>query len=290
MKEINESENYSDEVQDIMSFIPNLVIRWGMSVLAIIFLTILAGSFIFKSPEIISAPMVLTTKNPPIALISKSTGKIDRLFVTEGQEVNEKDKIALINSPTDFNDYLLLKKELASCSAIPDWNEQVLAITLDEHLTLGDLQLTYGPFLKSRNNLRHYLIQNYLPQKIILVEKQIVKQNEYYQTLIRQKDIELKDLLLSERGFNRDSTLYQKRTISEADYEKSRQQFLTKKSSYIGYEAVLRETETAILQLQASKVELQMQHDRELADFRLILDEAKQNLESDIHKWKRNIL
>jgi len=73
-------EAHSEEVQDIMSFIPNHVIRWGLTVIFILFAMLVVGSYYFKSPEIIRAPMILTTKNPPVSLISKSTGKIDRLF------------------------------------------------------------------------------------------------------------------------------------------------------------------------------------------------------------------
>jgi len=283
-------ENHSEEVQDIMSVIPNRIIRWGLTVLFVIFIMLLVGSYLFKSPEIISAPMILTTKYPPVTLISKSTGKIDRLFAVDGQDVVEKQNIALINNPTDYNHYLTLKKELAASFSIPEWDKQVFAYDLSEHLTIGDLQSTYGPFLKSRSNFKHYLTQNFLPQKIELIDLQIVKQQEYYQTLVRQKEVQQNDLDLSEKSFNRDSFLYQKRTTSEAEYEKSRQLFLSKKSTYIGFEAILRETESTILQLQSTKVELQMQHERELAEYRFALDEAKQNLENAIHQWEEKYL
>ncbi len=290
MPERSNLEAHSEEVEEIMSFIPNRVIRWGLTVIFIVFTTLLIGSYYFKSPEIIRAPMILTKKNPPVSLISKSTGKIDRLFALDGQIIIEKGNIALINNPTDFAHYLTLKKELADCFLISDWVEQVFAYDLSEQLTLGELQQTYGPFLKSRNNFKHYLTQNYLPQKIGLIDKQIIKQQEYYQTLIRQREIQRNDLTLSQKSFTRDSSLYQKRTTSEAEYDKSRQLFLSKKSAFVGFEAVLRETESSILQMQSGRVELQMQHERELSEFRLALDEAKQNLENAIHQWEERFL
>ena len=283
-------EARSEEVEEIMSFIPNRVIRWGLTVISAVFATLLIGSYCYKSPEIIRAPMILTTKNPPISLISKSTGKIDKLFAVDGQTVVEKGNIALINNPTDFSHYLILKKELAGCFRIANWDDQVFAFDLSDQLTLGELQQSYGPFLKNRNNFKHYLTQNFLPQKIGLINKQIAKQEEYYQTLIRQREIQQNDLTLSEKSFIRDSFLYQKRTTSEAEYDKSRQLFLSKKSAFIGFEAVLRGTESSILQMQSSLVELQMQHERELSEFRLSLDEWKQNLENAIHQWEEKYL
>jgi len=290
MPENSNIPDHSEEVQDIMSFIPNHVIQWGLTVIFGVFAILVVGSYYFKSPEIIRAPMVLTTKNPPVALLSKSTGKIDRLFVTDGQNIEEKGNIALINNPTDFGHYQIIKKELTKCFQIPEWDLQVFAVDLSEHLTLGELQTTYGPFLKNRNNFKQYLTQNFLPQKIALIDKQILKHEEYYQTLKRQIEILKNDLVLSEKSFLRDSSLYVKRTTSEAEYEKSRQLFLSKKSAFIGYEAVLRETESTILQMQSNRVELEMQHEKELSDFRLLLDESKQNLENAIHQWEERYL
>lgn len=290
MSDVPNVEAYSEEVEEIMSFIPNRIIRWGLTVIFALFFALLIGSYFFKSPEIIRAPMILTKKNPPVSLISKSTGKIDRLFAVDGQIILEKGNIALINNPTYFAHYLILKKELADCFRIANWDDQVFAYDLSETLTLGELQQSYGPFLKSRNNFKHYLTQNYLPQKIGLIDKQIVKQEEYYQTLIRQREIQRNDLTLSQKSFTRDSSLYLKRTTSEAEYDKSRQVFLSKKSAFVGFEAVLRETESSILQMQSTRVELQMQHERELSEFRLALDESKQILENAIHQWEERFL
>ena len=83
-------EAHSEEVEAIMSFIPNRVIRWGLTVIFTMFSALLIGSYYFKSPEIIRAPMILTKKNPPVSLISKSTGKSDRLFAVDGQVILEK--------------------------------------------------------------------------------------------------------------------------------------------------------------------------------------------------------
>jgi hypothetical protein len=290
MEDLYNSEKHSEEVQDIMSFIPNRLLSWGLSVLFVLFIFLLIGSYLFQSPEIIRAPMLLTTKNPPVSLISKSTGKLDQLFAIDGQMVVQKENIALINNPTNYKHYLILKKELSLSNRISDWDKQVFAYDLSDDLTIGELQSSYGPFLKSRSNFKHYLSQNYIPQKIGLIDKQIIKQQEYYQTLISQKEIMQKDLILSEKSFNRDSFLFQKRTTSEAEYDKSRQLFLSKKSESLGFEATLRETESVILQLQSTRVELQMQHERELAEYRLALDESKQNMENAIHQWEEKFL
>ena len=290
MPEINKTEVHSEEIQELMGFIPNGVVRWGLTVLFIILMGIIVGSYFFKSPEIIIAPIVLTTKNPPVVLLSKSTGKIDRLFIQDGEQVNEGTIIALINNPTNYPDYILMKKKLALNSGSSSWDKQVFEIELPEQLTLGELQSSYSSFIKNRNNFRQYLNQNLIPKKIELLKKQIAKQTEYYQTQLRQRDIQAKDLSLSERSFFRDSLLFKKKAISESEYEKGRQTLLMKNSASVGFDASLRNSESSILQIQGSSVELQMQYEKEMTQFRLDLDESKQNLDNLVNQWEQKYL
>lgn len=290
MPEINKIELHSEEIQELMGFIPKGVVRWGLTVIFLILSGIITGSFFFKSPEIITAPMVLTTENPPVRLLSKSTGKIDRLFVVNGQLVDAGAVIALINNPANYSHYLVLKERLNASFQITDWDTQVVSSDLPEQLILGEMQASYAAYLKNRNYLKNYLIQNYIPLKIGLLQKQIVKQNEYYQTQLKQKGIYLKDLKLSEKAFARDSTLFHKLTISESEYEKGRQLYLAKISSFIGFEASLKSSEASILQMEENTVELQMQHEKDLTQYHLTLDEAKLNLENTIKQWEERYL
>ena len=290
MPEINKIEVHSEEIQELMGVIPNRVVRWGLSVLFIILSGIIVGSFFFKSPEIIIAPMVLTTENPPVRLLSKSTGKIDRLFTQEGQTLSAGTVVALINNPTNYKDLLLLKEGLMAIPDTANWDEQVLTVKLSGLLTLGELQSSYSSLLRDRNNFRHYLTQNLIPQKIELLKLQIAKLKEYYQTQLRQREVQNRDLGLSGKAFFRDSSLFKKQTISESEYEKARQTLLAKNSASIGFDASLKNTESSILQIQQSSIELQMQYEKELAQFRLDLDESKQNMENLVHQWEERYL
>ena len=69
MPEIDKLELHSEEIQELMGFIPRGVVRWGLTVIFLILAGIVAGCFFFKSPEIITAPMVLTTEYPPVQLL-----------------------------------------------------------------------------------------------------------------------------------------------------------------------------------------------------------------------------
>jgi multidrug efflux pump subunit AcrA (membrane-fusion protein) len=290
LPEIINIEEHSAEVQEIMGHIPGSVIRWGLTVIFFIMAGILTGSFVFKSPEIIIAPMVMTTANPPVTLVARVSGKIERIFVKEGEYVGQATVVALINSPTDYQHYLILKDIITGY--IQNGNSWYFAgdKPLPGDLILGDLQPTWTTFIKHVNNYKQYLNQGLIPKKVALIGGQVIKQEEYLSVQVRQKELYEQEFILASKSFARDSTLFGKEAISESEYEASRQQLLLKQAGLTGLEATLKSTETNILRMKENIIELQMQYEKELAQYHISLDEARQTLENSIKQWEEKYL
>lgn len=290
MPEINNIDEHSSEVQEIMGHIPGTVIRWGLTVIFFIMAGILAGSFVFKSPEIIIAPMVMTTANPPVALVARVSGKIERIFVKEGGDVGQATVVALINSPTDYQHYLTLKETISGYIQDGDYTHFAGAEPLPGDLILGDLQPTWTSFVKHINNYKQYLYQDLIPQKVALIGGQVKKQEEYLSVQMRQKELYAQEFVLASKSFARDSTLFGKEAISESEYEASGQQLLVKQAGLTGLEATLKSTETNILRMKENIIELQMQYEKEKAQYQILIEEARQTLENSIRQWEEKYL
>jgi multidrug resistance efflux pump len=101
----------SEAVQDILGRPPRWMIRWGISVIFIVILGLFVGSYFFKYPDIVQAQVTVNSEHLPANIVSKISGRIDSLFVNEGQNVNVGDNLALLQTPTSFNDYNTLKFE-----------------------------------------------------------------------------------------------------------------------------------------------------------------------------------
>ena len=89
LKKLDKIEIRSEEVQDILGATPTWIIRAGISVILLVVVFILIGSWFFKYPDIIQSRITLTTQNPPASLFAKSSGKITDIFVSEKQEVKK---------------------------------------------------------------------------------------------------------------------------------------------------------------------------------------------------------
>jgi multidrug resistance efflux pump len=290
LPEINNIEEHSSEVQEIMGHIPGTVIRWGLTVIFFIMAGILTGSFVFKSPEIITAPLVMTTANPPVALVARVSGKVERIFVNEGEYISNGTVVALINSPTDYQHYMILKDIISGYNQDGDYAHFAGDKPLPGGLILGDLQPAWTSFVKHINNYNQYLNQGLIPKKVALIGGQVVKQEEYFRVQVRQKELYEQEFVLASKSFARDSTLFEKEAISESGYEASRQQLLVKQAGLTGLEATLKTTETNILRMKENIIELQMQYEKELAQYHISLDEARQTLENSIKQWEEKYL
>ncbi len=287
MPEINR-DVHSEEVQEIMGNIPGWIIRWGLSVVFAVFVLIIIGSWFFSYPEVVTAPLVITTYNTPAVLKTKTGGKIDRLLVSNEQVVKAGEMIAVIENTTNYNDLLMLEKEFMHLREPVNWDSVVCSAGFSETYMLGELQNQYVNFLKNSKQFCHYLNQNHLPLKIKLLEKQIEKQNEIYSKQLQQLKYKTEELELARNSFGRDSMLFHLGTyaITKSEYERSRQVYIQKISSFVGFESSLKSTEAANLRLQETKIELQLQLERELNQYRMALDESIQLLKSSIVSWK----
>ena len=283
MPEINNTNVHSEEVQEIMGFIPKWIVRWGLSFIFLIFLTIIIGSYFFRFPEVVTAPIVITTQNPPAALVAKSGGQIAKWFVSNGDMVAPDDLIALIRNTADYKDVLAVQASLRKISG--DWEVDVFQIELPVNLVLGDIQSSYVSFEKRMIDFKNYLIQDDISVNIDLLKKQIDKKKEYYQILINQEKLQEEDLIICKKIFTRDSILCVKGVEAQAKYDLSMQTLLQKKSACFAFQTSLKNTESTILQLQETNIELQIQCQKEKNLFTTNLHESKQLLENQMTTW-----
>ena len=94
----------SDEVQEIMGTPPKWIIRWGIVIIFLVVLVLLAGSFFYKYPDLIQARVTIVSENPPISVVARSDGKLDKIFVLDKQKVESNTILGIIENPANFVD------------------------------------------------------------------------------------------------------------------------------------------------------------------------------------------
>ena len=102
----------SEEVQEILGRPPRRIVRVGISVIFVVVAGLFVGSYFLKYPDILPAPITVTTENLPAGVMAMTTGKIDTIAVAEKQTVREGELLAVIRNPAKLEDVMAVKRML----------------------------------------------------------------------------------------------------------------------------------------------------------------------------------
>ena len=101
---------YSEPVREIMGKPPRKIIRWGTTIMLLVFVLFILFAWLIKYPDTIPAPVEITTTNPPVTLVTKITGHIKTLFVKEREQVKAGQLVAVMETTASMNEIELLRQ------------------------------------------------------------------------------------------------------------------------------------------------------------------------------------
>jgi HlyD family secretion protein len=276
----------SEELQEVIGKIPHWIIRWGITIIFSALALLLIGSWIFRYPDIVSATILVTSKNPPATLVARVRGKIQHLLVEDNQLVNKGDYICVLENTANLQHVLGLKKKLADFQEYVDSFNPGSLDTFSRNEVLGDLQNPYEVFLKSLADYLHYLQLNYYPKKLLSLEQQLIKQNIYSGQLATQIVNLEEELKLAQNQYNRAESLFKEGIISRTDLENAKSAYLQKKDIYNTAETNLTQAKIQTNTLEQGAMDLQFQDAQQKKQMQLALKQNYNNLLSAILQWE----
>ncbi|PKO96532.1 MAG: hypothetical protein CVU11_02775 [Bacteroidetes bacterium HGW-Bacteroidetes-6] len=280
----------SEEVNDILSRPPRWIIRWGIGVIFLVVLIILVGSSFFKYPDVITAPITVTSEILPANIISKVSGRLEKLFVKDEDSVEANEVVSIIENPTEYSSYKILKDLCNSFSKLISSGEILNSPTFPVNLKLGNIQSAYTQFLKSYNDFKNFMEINYHEKKIVFIKNQIEQQKLMLNLSERQLIISSEQYELSKRSYIRDSLLFGLGVLSQTDIEQSQtkflaanQQFENTKSSIINMKLSILQADQSVFELNQDKEDIVKSYENSIiGNFNILL--------SQITEWERSYL
>ncbi len=289
-KKYKEIELRSEEVQEIMNEIPSWIIRWGITVLFIVVMLLFVGSYFFKYPDVLRAEITITTAEPPVNIVAHATGKIDTLFVDNKAKVYANTPLGVIQNTSNTKDVLELKKNLHKWRNTNYDIEKGNIFFSDKLLQLGVVQNSYSVFLNSFKDYVRYKKTDYLSKKIVTQREKLRKQKEYYQEMLKQRQMVLGKGKLATSSFQRDSILYVKGIISKNEYEESRSSYLQKQQSNSSFDASLKQMELQLIQGKENLLDLEQQALEMEQKYVLNLRTTIEGLLTQLESWEQQYL
>jgi multidrug resistance efflux pump len=238
--EQNNIQIRSEEVQEILSYVPNWMIRYGNTVVFLLLLLLLAISWFVKYPDVITAEVVVTTKIPPEKIYAKSTGQLASILVNNNSQITKNTIIGVIENSADYKDVLLLKSILDTISV--DKINFTFPIDQLPFLILGDISMDFAAF---ESNYSEYVLNKKLQPYSSEFSANNLSLAEIKNRLIilkSQKELNEKELEFNKKDLERTKILFEKGIIAAQDYER-------KQLEYTQSKRALKNMSTSISQL-----------------------------------------
>jgi len=227
MAELEEDiELRTTEVQEILTDVPGWINRWGSTIVVVILLLLVGGTWVIKYPDLIVSQAIVVTENPPVHLVARTPGKI-KLYTTNKAWVKKDDYLAVIENPASTNDIQRLRIILDSVQH--DILNLYPKIMVAEPFNLGELQTDFSVLYQAVENYDFFVNDDYYQASIDGINKQFDQYKKLNQKLGSQKEILEQELKIATDKFRNDKQLFESGVISKQDLARSEANYLQKK-------------------------------------------------------------
>jgi len=281
----------SQEMHDILSYVPNWMVRWGNTVILLIIGGILVMSYYIKYPDVVKGMISVNSIAPPVSLVAKATGALT-LIKEDKEIVAEGELIGIVKSTADYQDVLYIKEELSTFQEKLEKGWNFSYYELPTGLQLGDLQGAYSNlFIKLKEKkIQHQSTKNdktrkqHINQQLAELEA-IKKAKEKSLSIKYQAYSKAKSLLES-----RYKVLYEKGSISAEQMNEKESEVRNLLDRYQNDRMSFNEIKKRILDLNSNKVELDFQKADQNVLSTSSLFTAYESLKNSIHIWEETYL
>ncbi len=293
----------STPVKEILSRPPSWLIRWGITVIFGVVILMVLLSIYVKYPDVVEAKATITTMKPPLIVKALSNGKISHLFVSENEEVEANQTLAVIDNPANYEDWQSLKakflpfyQDLLQSDSVRSAffsvksaksNQANPTNTVNHGLSLGEMQSAYTQFFRAYQDYWIFERTNFYDEKIAQTRQKIISQRQLSQGLSKQKAIMQTDFSLTEKQFGVDKTLFGKQVITERELANAEKAFLAEKLTIERSDLERINSNIRIQELEAQILELRQNYREERTKFLESLKQASLNLEASMATWEK---
>ena len=278
-----------DDIQRILGNPPGWALRWGITAVFVAVVLFMALGWLIKYPDVINAPVVIVTENPPIRVFARSSGKISSLLVEDKQEVAKGDLIAILENPAIPGDVRHLERMVIQWADIND-PAGLLPVQLPEGLKLGELQGSYAAYQQAVHDFQFFEKQQGVYARISSLEQQIEYLEGLSRSLEKQGETLSREVALAGKNLDRHRNLRESGTVSEVNFDRAESEYLRSsreledlQSQVLNNRILIEQYRSQIIDLQEDRSTLSMQKwlaTRELLD----------RLKSELELWNQTYL
>lgn len=197
---------------------PASVLTYGPAIISLMLLTMLLLSWFIEYPDTIFAKAVITTLMPPQKEFARTSGKIDRIFVSDNQFVKSGSPLAVIENSARYEDVSKLQLLIRETDSLQQPEDFPFAQC--SGLFLGEISEMYSKFesasilFQLNNRLQPFDAESYsgMQNKYELLERE--------QTLLNQLRLAETEVQLRNQDLQRYEKLHTQGVIPAEELER----------------------------------------------------------------------
>ncbi|QIP16718.1 HlyD family efflux transporter periplasmic adaptor subunit [Spirosoma aureum] len=278
------TELRSEEVHELLARPPKWLLRWGVTVACLAVILVFVGAWMVHYPDLVRASLKLTSANAPKAILTRTDGKLIRLFAHEGQTVRAGTILAFLESTAHHDQVLRLSHELTKAWSIASQGnlDGLDRLDLSHYSQLGELQNDYQTFEQAHIQLRAYLANGFYSHKKRLLMQEISDLRALAHNLQEQRQIQARDMTLAQEDYAIQQQLARDKVIALLELKREESKAIARKLPYQQTMSALINNLTAQRAKQKEILELAKQVAEERDKFLQTLN----TLQSATDAWK----
>ena len=281
----------SMEVDEILSYVPNWMIRWGITTFFFILMGILAMSYFIKYPDIVEGQITVTSSLPPAILVSKTSGPL-QLFKQDKAIIQQGENIALIKNDARYEDVQMLETSLEILKEKLDDGANLGNFAFPKGLDLGSLQTDFSELvfsLKDQKTKQKSSNDNFYRKANI--DKQIKQITQMEKEQLSHITSLKNDYVRAKKIFeNRYAPLLKNGSISAEQLDAKQSEVTQKFNSYQNAKSGLNEYRKRVLDLESQKNELDYATNQTTRTGLNAITIAYSKIKNAINSWEEQFL
>lgn len=279
----------SEEVDEILSKRPAGIIRYGLTILGLVMLLGLFTSWYIKYPEIVKSSVMITTEIPPLKVIPRASGRLQKLLAKPNQTVKYGDFLAEIENTTRLENLPVLQTLSQQLKNYLEKSSSKVGFPSNS-LTFGDLQGEYNSLVKNYEEAERLMDDAIYTQRKKILEQQIADYRKLVVINEKQVEINAEEFKNVEIKYAADKKLYQDKVYGKLEFLNFENAFLQKKKDNENYSKVLIENSLTLSERQKQLVELDFEFVQKTRTFRDNIRQSVQNIDNLLANFQQNYI
>ena len=275
----------SEEVQEIIGYVPHWLVRWGITAFFFVLLILVAASWLIRYPDVIKTSLRLTSFNAPKSVDARMTGKLIRLFVRENATVEKDEVLAYLESTAHHAEVLALAAHLDTLAQLLQQSaiSPLLHLVPPAYNRLGELQSNYQTLDHAYTQFLSFQSNGFYAAKKQLVKEELTDLIQLEGNLREQRAIYEEDWQIAQKEFGVQQELAEQKVIATLDLQRERSRLLAKKLPLKQLESALFQNHSA----QSAKKTQLLELDQLIREQRNLFIQALHTFRSSLESWKR---